>query len=330
MALAARLKRFGIDYYFFLILGTVALAALLPARGVAAGIVAKAAFFGVALLFFIYGAKLNPRAIAAGIANWRLQSLIGGFTYLAFPIAGLAFAALAGPFVPTEIAMGIVFLSILPSTVQSSIAFTGLAGGNVPGAVCAATLSNLAGVVLTPVLAALLLRSGTGGFSFDTMINIAIQILLPFALGQMVRFRIGRWLESHRRVTLTVDRGAILLIIYSAFSAGMVAGVWQAVAVSTLLAVIAVNAVMLALLLWLSNQVGLRVGLPRGDRLAMLFCGSTKSLATGLPIASIMFAGQAVSLIILPLMLFHQMQLLTCAVISQREAQNLTSQPALA
>jgi sodium/bile acid cotransporter 7 len=330
MALAARLKRFGIDYYFFLIIGTVLLAALLPARGAAAGIVAKAAVFGVALLFFIYGAKLNPRAITAGVANWRQQSLIRRFTYLAFPAAGLAFAAIAGPFVPPEISMGIVFLSILPSTVQSSIAFTGLAGGNVPGAVCAATLSNLAGVVLTPLLAALLLRAGTGGFSFDTMINIAIQILLPFALGQLARFKIGRWLEIHRRVTLTVDRGAILLIVYSAFSAGMVAGVWQAVALTTLVVVVGVNAVMLATLLLLSHQVGLRAGLPREDRLAMLFCGSTKSLATGLPIASIMFAGQAVSLIILPLMLFHQMQLLTCAIISQRQAQRLAVAPAVA
>lgn len=328
MTLAARLKRFGIDYYFLLIIATVLLAALLPARGAAAGIVAKAAFFGVALLFFIYGAKLNPRAIVAGIANWRLQSLIGGFTYLAFPVAGLAFAAVAGPFVPTEIAMGIVFLSILPSTVQSSIAFTGLAGGNVPAAVCAATLSNLVGVALTPLLAALLLRAGTGGFSFDTMINIAVQILLPFALGQLVRFKIGHWVASHRRVTLTVDRGAILLIVYSAFSAGMVAGVWQTVALSTLGIVVGVNAVMLATLLLLSQQVGVRVGLPREDRLAMLFCGSTKSLATGLPIASIMFAGQAVSLIILPLMLFHQMQLLTCAIISQRQAQRLTLEAA--
>lgn len=330
MGLMARLKRFGLDYYFFLLLGTVALASVIPARGMWADWVSKASFFGVALLFFIYGAKLNPRAIMAGIAHWRLQSLIGAFTYVAFPIVGVVLAWLVAPFTAPEVATGIVFLSILPSTVQSSIAFTALARGNVPAAVCAATLSNLAGVVLTPLLAAMLLRSGTGGFSFDTMTNIAIQILLPFALGQAARPVIGRWIEAHKRLTLSVDRGAILLIVYSAFSAGVAAGIWQSVGGTTLALIVLVNAVMLAGLLVATNVAGTMIGLPREDRMAALFCGSTKSLATGLPIANILFAGQVVSLIVLPLMLFHQMQLLTCAIISQRQAQRLDALPAAA
>jgi sodium/bile acid cotransporter 7 len=323
MGLPAQLKRFGLDAYFFLLLSVVALASLVPARGMSAEIVAKVAFFGVALLFFLYGAKLDPRAIAAGITNWRLQSLIAGCTYLAFPLVGVTLAAIVAPFAPPEVSIGIVFLAILPSTVQSSIAFTGMARANVPGAVCAATLSNLAGVVLTPLLAAWLLQSDTGGFSLDTMKNIAIQILLPFMLGQLARPKIGKWITAHKRVTLFVDRGAILLIVYSAFSAGVVSGIWQSVGAPVLLVIVAANAVMLVILLVGSMAAGKAMGLPREDCLAALFCGSTKSLATGLPIANILFAGQALSLIVLPLMLFHQMQLLTCAIIAQRQAQQL-------
>jgi solute carrier family 10 (sodium/bile acid cotransporter), member 7 len=330
MNLPTRLKRLGLDTYFFLLIGTVGLASVLPARGVWTEVVSKLSFFGVALLFFLYGAKLNPRAIAAGIANWRLQSLIGLLTYAAFPIVGFGVAFLVAPYTTPEIAKGIVFLSILPSTVQSSIAFTGLARGNVPAAVCAATLSSLGGVVLTPVLAAVLLQSGSGGFSWDTMINIAVQILLPFALGQLARPKIGRWTEQHKRFTLTVDRSAILLIVYSAFSAGVVAGIWQSVGTNTLAIIVGINIVMLAVLLVTSTLAGTMIGLSREDRMAALFCGSTKSLATGLPIANILFAGQAISVIVLPLMLFHQIQLLTCAVIAQRHGQRLDPVPVAA
>jgi sodium/bile acid cotransporter 7 len=320
--LANRLKRAGLDSYFFMLIGTVGLAALLPARGTGAEIVSTVGFFGVALLFFIYGAKLNPASIMGGIGNWRVQSLIAGCTYVAFPTIGIALAMLAGPWIEPELQTGIIFLSILPSTVQSSIAFTSLARGNVPAAVAAATLSNLAGVVLTPLFAAWLLRSDTGGFSFDTMKNIGIQILLPFALGQLARPALGAWITAHKRLTLAVDRGAILLIVYSAFSAGVVAGIWGTVGGTSLVVVVLADVLLLALLL-LASTLGARLlGLSRPDQLSVLFCGSTKSLATGLPIAHILFEDASLGLIVLPLMLFHQIQLLTCAVIAQREAQS--------
>lgn len=321
MSVFGSLKRIGLDAYFFMLIGTVALASLVPAQGDGARIVSKAAFYGVALLFFVYGAKLNPRAIAAGMTNWRVQGLIATCTFVVFPICGVLLALLIGPYVGPELATGVIFLSILPSTVQSSIAFTALARANVPAAVCAATLSNLVGVLLTPLLAAWLLQSTIGGFSTATVRNIAIQIVLPFALGQAFRPWIGPWINAHRGVTLFIDRGAILLIVYSAFSAGVVAGIWQAVGIGTLAIVLGANVVLLFVLLLISIRVGGWIGLPREDQLAAMFCGSTKSLATGLPIANILFAGQSVGLIVLPLMLFHQLQLLTCAVIAQREAQ---------
>jgi len=323
------LKRYGIDLYTFLLLGTVALAVVLPARGAMAPIVSSVAFYAVALLFFLYGARLKLETVWAGLTAWRLQGLMFGSTYLLFPIFGLLLTAILGPVLGPELSAGILFLSILPSTVQSSIAFTGLAQGDVAGAICGATLSNLAGVFITPALAALLLGATGGGFSWQSVGTIALQILFPFILGLCLRRFIGRWVERNRMLTLTVDRGSILLIVYSAFGAGVVAGVWQQVPLTALALIIAADAVLLGAVVVCLRAAGSWVGLKAPQETALLFCGATKSLASGLPIAVLLFSPQIVSVVVLPLMLFHQMQLLVFASVAQRR-RNLLSEAGLA
>lgn len=318
MSLAKRLKRFGLDYYLFLLLGTVVLATLWPASGIGADIVDQVAYFAVALLFFIYGAKLNTSAIVAGIANWRLQGLVFGFTYVMFPICGLILAAVLSPWIEEELAIGIVYLSVLPSTVQSSIAFTSIARGNVPAAVCAASMSNILGVVLTPALVAALLHASGDGISLKSIIDIGLQILAPFIVGQLLRPLVGEFISRHPVLTQVVDRGSILIIVYSAFSAGVVAGIWEQVGLTSLTVIILADIALLAVVMVTTWWAGRAVGLDHGDRMTLFFCGSKKSLASGLPMANILFAGQAVSMIILPLMLFHQIQLFVCAIIAQR------------
>ncbi|KFL31161.1 membrane protein [Devosia riboflavina] len=318
MSLAQRLKRFGLDYYLLLLLGTVVLATLWPASGAGADIVDQIAYFAVALLFFLYGAKLNTSAILAGVANWRLQGLVFGFTYVVFPLCGLTLAALLSQWIEEELAIGIVYLSILPSTVQSSIAFTSIARGNVPAAVCAASLSNILGVFLTPALVAILLHASGDGISLSSIVDIGLQILAPFIVGQLLRPLIGSFIGRHAVLTQIVDRGSILIIVYSAFSAGVVAGIWQEVGARSLTIIVLSDVVMLAFVMVGTVWAGRLVGLDRADRITLLFCGSKKSLASGLPMANILFAGQAVSMIILPLMLFHQIQLFVCAIIAQR------------
>jgi sodium/bile acid cotransporter 7 len=330
MSIAARLKRFGIDAYLAMLLGTVVLAIVLPASGLAAVIVSKVAYAAVALLFFIYGAKIDTAAVAAGFSNWRLQLSVMAVTFLLFPLLGIALAAGLGTWLDPNIILGLLFLAVLPSTVQSSIAFTSLAHGNVPAAICAASLSNLAGVVLTPLLAALVLRSNGIEIHLDAVIGIAVQILLPFILGQLLRRWIGGWIARHKKATLWVDRGSILLIVYSAFSAGMVAGVWQQVSVETLILLMVIDLALLFVVLGITRLMAGLPGLSEADGVTLLFCGSTKSLASGLPMSAILFAGHPVSLIVLPLMLFHQIQLVVCSIIAQRWAHRaeLISQPA--
>jgi sodium/bile acid cotransporter 7 len=211
-------------------------------------------------------------------------------------------------------------LCILPSTVQSSIALTAMARGNVPAAICAASLSNMLGVVLTPAFAALLLSTNGVTIDASSVIGICVQLLLPFVAGQLMRPLIGGWIERNKLLTMVVDRGSILLIIYSAFSAGVVAGIWGRLDGTTLSLLIGLDLVLLLLVMVIVRRMGRMAGLSREDEVSLLFCGSQKSLASGVPIANILFAGTATGLIILPLMLYHQFQLFLCAAIAQRYA----------
>jgi len=313
------IARSPIDPHLLMLAGTVALAFVFPARGGARGPVDVGVYGAVAGLFFLYGARLSPAAIWDGVTHWRLQSLVFASTFVLFPVIGLILSALIGTRLPPDIKIGLVFLCALPSTVQSSIAFTSIARGNVPAALCSASLSNMAGVVVTPLLVSLMFRA-SGGFSLSALGDIAVQILLPFVLGQAVRPWIGGWLLRHRAVTAVVDRGSILVVVYAAFSAGMVAGVWKALSITDLAAVLALDLIMLGLVIAATTLVSRRLGFSTEDEIAIVFCGSKKSMAGGLPMASILFPGHAVALIVLPLMIFHQAQLFICATLARRYA----------
>ncbi|WP_329454720.1 bile acid:sodium symporter family protein [Streptomyces sp. NBC_01497] len=310
-----------IDPYILALIGTVAVAALLPASGGAAHVASGVSTGAVALLFFLYGARLSTREALDGFKNWRLHLTVLGCTFVAFPLLGLA-ARFLVPFLLTpQLYNGLLFLCLVPSTIQSSIAFTSIARGNVPAAIVAGSFSSLAGIVITPLLAAGLLGGGSVGFSTDSLIQILLQLLAPFVAGQLVRRWISGFMGRHKKVLKFVDRGSILLVVYTAFSEGMVAGIWHQVTVVRLLELLAVEAVILAVMLAFTWQGARRLGFGRDDRIAIQFAGSKKSLTSGLPMASVLFGPQA-SLAVLPLMLFHQMQLMVCAVIAKRRSRD--------
>lgn len=315
------LARIGLDRYMLLLVLTVGLASALPARGSAATILSHLSFWVVALLFFLYGARLTTTAIAAGLANWRLQLSVLALTFVLFPLLAVAVRPLALLWLPGAVAVGFLYLGSMPSTVQSAIAFTAVSGGNVAGAVCAASLSSLIGVVLSPLLVALLIPQQSGhGIAPLAVWGIVRQILLPFAAGQLCRPLLAAWLERNRLPAMIVDRGSILLIVYSAFSAGAVNGLWRVVPAGALAILLGLCLILLGAAMAAALLIGRASGLAQADASALLFCGSTKSLATGLPMAGILFAGQDISLIVLPLMLFHLLQLGFCAAIAQRLA----------
>ncbi|MDD1452190.1 bile acid:sodium symporter [Sphingomonas sp. H160509] len=307
--------------FILMLLGTVVLASLLPARGEMATIVGYAADIGIVLLFFLHGAKLSRDAILSGLRNWKLHLAVLAITFVAFPLFGLGLTAL--PFVTGPLAAGLLFLTLLPSTVQSSIAFTAIARGNVAAAVCSASFSNLLGILVTPALVALLMNtSGSGGISIESIEAIVLQLLVPFVAGHLLRPWIGAWVTRNKSLLTVVDRGSILLVVYSAFGAAVVEGLWTKLSLGDLILIGLLCAALLAFVLGLTFAVARLMKLPREDAIVLQFCGSKKSLASGVPMAGVLFPPAQVGVILLPVMLFHQLQLIACAVIARRYAES--------
>jgi sodium/bile acid cotransporter 7 len=318
--MSALLRRFRPDPYIVALLSTVALASVLPARGVVDDVLDQLIVVAIGFLFFLYGARLSTETMVAGMRHWRLHLLVLALTFVLFPLFGLALRLLPDGVLDSELAAGVLFLCLLPSTVQSSIAFTSVARGNVAAAICTASLSNVLGVLLTPLLVAVLLSSGGVHISGGTIVKIVSQLLVPFALGQLLRPWIGGFVTKHKQVLGLLDKGSILLVVYTAFSGAVVAGVWSMLSGWDLAALAASCVVLLALVLSVTWFVATRLRFAREDRITIMFTGSTKSLATGVPMATVIFAGAGAGLVILPLMLFHQLQLITCAVLARRWA----------
>jgi len=313
----ARIKS-ALDPYILALLATVALASLIPARGAAATGFEWAANAGIVLLFFLHGAKLSREAIVAGAGHWRLHLAVMAVTFALFPLLGLAVKAIPG--LPVLIASGMLFLTLLPSTVQSSIAFTSIARGNVAAAICSASFSNILGLVITPLLAGLLMGGAGAQLSIGSVEKIIAQLLLPFVAGHLLRPVVGGFVARHKQLVGYVDRSSILLVVYTAFSAAVIEGLWHKLPLDQLELILLLNVALLAVALASTWGLGRLLGFSREDQIVLLFCGSKKSLASGVPMAGVLFPPAAVGVVILPLMLFHQIQLMACAVIAKQLA----------
>lgn len=312
------LSRLSVDPYILLLMSTVALASVLPPRGVFSDIAGGVADAGIALLFFLHGARLSRHAVMEGARAWKLHMSVAALTFALFPVIGLGVSSIPG--LDPALAAGLLFLTLLPSTVQSSIAFTAIAGGNVAAAVCSASFSNLAGIFVTPLLTALLITGKQGGFSTDPVVTIAVQLLLPFLAGHFLRPWIGEFVAHHKKALGLVDRGSILLVVYTAFGAAVIEGLWGRVDLGELGLIAGLSLAILAMVLLAASLLGGWLGFSREDRIVLVFCGSKKSLATGVPLAGVLFTQAQVGAIILPLMFFHQLQLMVCAVLARRFA----------
>ncbi|HEX3790017.1 MAG TPA: bile acid:sodium symporter family protein [Pseudonocardiaceae bacterium] len=324
------LSRLRIDPFILGILCSVAIACLLPARGGAAPVAEDATTVAIGLLFFLYGSRLSPAEALAGVRHWRLHLTVFSATFVMFPLLGVLARVLVPTVLTPQLYVGVLFLCMLPSTVQSSIAFTSIAKGNVAAAVCSASFSSIIGIVLTPLLVAWLINTSGGGFSAHSILDIVLQLLVPFLLGQLTRRWTADWIGAHKKVLSVVDRGSILLVVYTAFSAGVVAGIWHQLTVLRFAGLIAVNSLLLVLALCITTFAARRLGFGRADRITIVFCGSKKSLAAGLPMAAVLFGhGAALGLIVLPLMLFHQIQLMVCAALARRWGARVPVEPAV-
>ena len=255
------------------------------------------------------------------MTNWKLHAAIAGTTFVLFPVLGSALITLAPHALGGTLVLGVLFLCALPSTVQSSIALTSIAQGNVAGAVCAATASSLIGLLLTPLLFGFLAHMRGGGMDASGMWQVFAQLLLPFVAGHLLRPWIGAWAARNKSLLAITDRGSILLVVYTAFSAAVVHGIWQQLP-PAMLGALAVDRRGPAGRRLLITRTGARAfGFAHADEVAAVFCGSQKSLVAGIPIASVLFAGPTLGVVVLPIMIYHPLQLVVCAWLARRYAE---------
>ncbi len=307
------------DRFTVALLATATVATVLPATGAAVPLLKIIIFCSIALLFFLQGARLSRETILKGAIHWRLHLTVFAATFILFPLLGMALSWSLESILAPGIAMGVLYLCLLPSTIQSSITFTSLANGNVAAAVCSASASNMLGVFLTPLLMSFLMNT-EGAIPLSSIGSVVGQLLVPFVAGHLARPWIGRWVDRHRKLTGLVDRGAILLVVYYAFGEAVANGLWHQLGPRDLMILVIITCVLLALILLIMTGASRLFGFSREDEIAIVFCGSKKSLGSGVPIASILFPAAMVGVIILPVMLFHQIQLIVCAVLARSYA----------
>ena len=312
------LKLLALDRFTILLFVMVILATFLPVSGQAADIFSVVTTAAIAILFFLHGAKLSREAVVEGLMHWKLHAVVFAFTFALFPILGLMAKPILVPLLGQELYWGFLFMCFLPSTVQSSIAFTSVAQGNVASAICSASFSNIAGMFITPVLVSLFILGETQ-HDFDptaSIIQITLLLLVPFVLGQILRPYIFPYMQKMPKIVKVFDQGSILMVVYGAFSSAVIAGLWQQVSGMTLFLLIVACSVLLTVVMLLALYVPRWLGFNRADQKAVFFCGSKKTLASGVPMAQVLFIGQPLGMIVLPIMIFHQIQLMVCGVIA--------------
>ncbi|WP_140918585.1 bile acid:sodium symporter family protein [Limnobaculum xujianqingii] len=318
------LKFLKVDTFLVMLIGVMILATLFPCEGDARvffGYLTKAA---IALLFFMHGAKLSRQNILNGIRHWRLHLIVFASTFVLFPLLGLSLSVFVPDLMSTGIYLGFLYLCALPATVQSAIAYTSIAGGNVAAAVCSASASSMLGVFISPILVGLLMHTQEG--SQDTLqaiLNIVIQLMLPFIIGHLSRPFIVNWIERYKKLINTTDRSSILLVVYTAFSDAVIGGIWHQVNQWSLLIIIIFSILLLAIVLIINTCLARWLGFSIQDEITIIFCGSKKSLANGIPMANVLFPAASVGMMVLPLMIFHQIQLMVCTFLAQRYAKKI-------
>ncbi len=318
------LKYFKKEWFLGGMLIAVALAASIPSVGQSGGLLHldKLTTFGIALIFFLHGVWLAPKAIKEGVSNWKLHLFIQSATFVAYPLLWLVFGSTLQTIMPEALAFGFCYLLVLPSTISSSVAMTSVAKGNVPGAIFNASLSSLLGVVITPLLIQFFM--GMEGVKMDvlgTVVSIASLLLLPMVIGQLLRPILLDWFEPHKAVINKIDKWVILLIVFNAFSDSVANGIWADFALSTLILTLMLTVMILLVVVHSIQWLARRMGFDREDEIAAVFCGSKKTLAAGVPMAKVIFgANPMIGMLLLPIMFYHQVQIFYCAILASRYA----------
>ncbi|MGX9417845.1 bile acid:sodium symporter family protein [Vibrio sp. RC27] len=302
----------------------IVLASLTPEIGRSGGVIHldQLTSIGIALVFFLHGLGLSPSAIKAGVANWRLHIYVQLATFAVYPLIWILFGNAFIAYMPAALAFGFCYLLVLPSTISSSVTMTSVGKGNVPGAIFNASLSSILGVFLTPLFIQIFM--GFEGVELDLMasvISIAKLLLVPMVVGQLLRPKLIGLANKHKGIVGKLDKYVILAIVYNAFCDSVFNGIWQEFSIELLAIAIVICVVILLCMVHLIQWGGRRMQFSLPDEVAAVFCGTKKTLAAGIPMAKVIFgADPSLGMILLPIMLYHPIQIFYCAILANRYA----------
>ncbi|EKO3498548.1 bile acid:sodium symporter family protein [Vibrio fluvialis] len=326
MNVLAKLKK---EWFLVGMVVAIALATVTSELGRSGGVIHldQLTGIGIAIVFFLHGLGLSPQAIKAGLTNWRLHVYIQMATFVVYPILWVIFGEAFLAYMPSALAFGFCYLLVLPSTISSSVAMTSVGKGNVPGAIFNASLSSILGVFITPLLIQLFMGfEGVQLDLLDSVISISKLLLLPMIAGQIMRPYLVAWVDRHKAVVNKVDKYVILLIVYNAFCDSVVKGIWSEFSVGLLATSIIICTVILLVMVHLIQWGARRTKFTLPDEVAAVFCGTKKTLAAGIPMAKVIFgADPSLGMILLPIMLYHPIQIFYCAVLANRYARQSES-----
>jgi sodium/bile acid cotransporter 7 len=330
MHILRHLKRMVTDWFLCGMLLATLLAYFFPRFGATGGAMHAewVVNIGIFVVFFLHGVNLSGEQIRHGLKNIRLHLMVQGFTFGVFPLIWLLGNWSLGSHVPSLLMLGFFYLCALPSTISSSVALTGSAGGNVPAAILNASLSSVLGIFLTPLLVSLVVGSGAGGIDLgSTLLDLCLMLLLPLVLGQFLRRWLAGFFARYKRYTSIIDKLVILLLVYAAFCNSMISGIWQQQGHAVLLSAVLGSAVLLAVILWMTTRTARALRFNNADEIAAVFCASKKSLAAGVPMAALIFGNNpGLGLILLPIMIYHPLQLIVCSILAERYASRQRAQ----
>ncbi|WP_353723161.1 bile acid:sodium symporter family protein [Dyadobacter sp. 676] len=310
------------------LLGMILLAWLWPAPGMKDSPLhlSTVSTCAVSVIFFFYGLRLSPGKLRAGLVNWRLHVMVHLSTFVLFPVLALAFRPFFGSEDGQTMWLAIFFLTVLPSTVSSSVVMVSIARGNIPAAIFNASISSLIGVFITPLWMGLALDpgpepSGPGHFDLLSVVGkLALQVLLPVLAGMALNSRWGHFAEARKKYIRYFDQSSILLIVYTSFCESFGEHLFDSLGIKE---IVFLGIGMLALFFGIYFLLTFISGLlhfNREDKITAVFCGSKKSLVQGAVMSKVLFAGPEAGLMLLPIMLYHALQLIAASIIAQRMA----------
>lgn len=312
----------GIDPLVRLLLTAILLATILPVRGEARDIAQHISNAAIFLLFLLNGLRLQREEVLRGLGNFRFLLPLVLWSFGALALAGWGLSLLTAGFLPPMVALGFLYLGTLPSTVQSATAYASVAGGNVASSVVAAALLNILGVFLTAPLFSAMAGSHGVGIDAEGLVKVGLILLLPFIIGQVAQHRFGHLAKEHRTLATWMDRSSIAIAVYVAFSGAVEQGIWGRLEGQDWAGLVLGVAVLMLFAFYGAWLLSGLVGLTWGDRVAMLFSGGQKSIAMGAPLAAVLFPPDMAGVILLPVLVYHLLQLVISAPLAARLAKH--------